>query len=266
MIGLRRIVLCADDYGLSPGVSRGIRELLGMRRLSATSCMVVYPEFAEDGPLLRPFLDQADIGLHFTLTTDRPLSQILVSGWLRRLAPRSIREVLARQLETFVSIIGHPPAYIDGHQHVHLLPGAREAVIETAAEIGAYVRSTREPIGASMFHRPAPVDSIYLSWMARPVSRRAHKKGVRTNAGFRGVRSFTERRAFRELFCAMISGAQEGSIVMCHPGHVDAMLTTRDPIRRQRGDEFTYLASDEFPRDLAAAGLELAKLGDAMSR
>ena len=41
----RKIVLCADDYGLSLGVSRGIRELLEMGRLSATSCMVVFPEF-----------------------------------------------------------------------------------------------------------------------------------------------------------------------------------------------------------------------------
>ena len=57
----RKIVLCADDYGLAPGVSRAIRELLASGRLSATSCMVVYPEFAEDGPLLQPFLGTAQI-------------------------------------------------------------------------------------------------------------------------------------------------------------------------------------------------------------
>src|SRR5436190_4355352 len=98
---LRRVVLCADDYGLSPGVSRSIRELLAAQRLSAASCMVVYPEFAEDGPLLRPFLEQTDIGLHFTLTADRPLSQVLLSGWLRHLNPRDIRGALERQLDTF---------------------------------------------------------------------------------------------------------------------------------------------------------------------
>src|SRR5689334_20837310 len=111
---LRRIVLCADDYGLAPGVSRGIRDLLTAGRLSATSCMVVYPDFAEDGPLLHPFFDQADIGLHFTLTSERPLRQVLLSGWLRRLNTRDIRDALAGQLATFASVLGRSPAYIDG--------------------------------------------------------------------------------------------------------------------------------------------------------
>src|ERR1051325_4453110 len=110
---LRRIVLCADDYGLAPGVSHGILELLTAGRLSPTSCIVVYPEFTEDGPLLRPFFDQADIGLHFTLTSDRPLRQLLLSGWLHRLHMRDVRDELARQLARFASVMGRSPAYID---------------------------------------------------------------------------------------------------------------------------------------------------------
>src|SRR3954447_23878657 len=146
----RKIVLCADDYGLSPGVSRGIRELLEMERLSAASCMVVFPEFADDGALLSPFLDKADIGLHFTLTADKPLRSILTAGWLRRLHVEEIRRELERQLDIFTSVLGRAPAYIDGHQHVHLLPGVREAVIEAASRMGAYVRATREPINSAM--------------------------------------------------------------------------------------------------------------------
>src|SRR5207248_4809887 len=197
----------------------------------------------------RPFLEQTDIGLHFTLTADRPLSQVLLSGWLRHLNPRDIRGALERQLDTFVSVLGRAPAYIDGHQHVHLLPGLREAVVEAAANLGAYVRSTREPVDAAMLERPAPSDSAYLSWTARPLSRLAQEMGVRTNTGFRGVRSFRERTSFRYVFRIMISGATNGSIVMCHPGHVDDVLTARDPIRDQREEEFAYFASDEFPRD-----------------
>ena len=40
---LRRIWLCADDYGISPGVNRGIRDLITRGRLNATSVMVVGP-------------------------------------------------------------------------------------------------------------------------------------------------------------------------------------------------------------------------------
>ncbi|HEX3653165.1 MAG TPA: ChbG/HpnK family deacetylase [Rhizomicrobium sp.] len=260
----RKIVLCADDYGLAPGVSRGIRELLAKGRLSATGCMSVYPNFKEEGPLLRPFLEHADVGLHFTLTADKPLRSVLLAGWLRRIDPRKVRAELQRQIDIFVSAIGATPAYIDGHQHVHLLPGVREAVIETAGKLGAYVRSTHEPITRAMLRRAAPLDSAYLSWAAGPLTRLAQNGGVHTNTGFRGVRSFHEQTPFRDLFRRMIEGAADGSIVMCHPGHVDDVLRSRDPIHRQREEEFSYLASGDFPHDLAAAGLQLANLRDGL--
>ena len=67
---MRRIVLCADDYALSPGVSAGIRELLAAGRINATSVMTIFPELEAEakslaalkGPI--PF----QIGLHATLT------------------------------------------------------------------------------------------------------------------------------------------------------------------------------------------------------
>jgi chitin disaccharide deacetylase len=262
---MRKIVLCADDYGLSPGVSRAIRELLTMQRLSATSCMVLFPEFASDGPLLRPFFGQADIGLHVTLTAGRPLSSMLIKGWLRRLDARTMREEVDRQVDTFTRVMGRPPAYLDGHQHMHLLPGVREAVVDAAQRIGAYIRLTRDPVTLAMLKRPAAVDSVYLSWASRPLARLARQHNVRTNTGFRGVRSFKERAPFRELFRTMIGGAANGSIVMCHPGHVDETLIARDAIHRQREDEFAYLTSDDLPRDLAAAGLQLARLDEALA-
>jgi chitin disaccharide deacetylase len=44
----RRFWLCADDYGISPGVNRGIRELIERGRLNATSVMVVGPAIGRD--------------------------------------------------------------------------------------------------------------------------------------------------------------------------------------------------------------------------
>jgi len=257
-------VLCADDYGLAPGVSRGIRELLAGGRLSATSCMAIYPEFAEDGALLRPFFDSADLGLHFSLTHDSSLSSVMLAGWLRRLDFESMRAEMQRQLDVFTSVVGRTPDYIDGHQHVHLLPKVREALVEAAQKIGAYIRSTCDPVNAGMLNRPAPVDSAYLSWAAGPLTRLAQNGGVRTNSGFRGVRSFSERKPFRDLFHSMIQGVANGAIVMCHPGHVDDTLRARDPIHYQREEELAYLASDDFTGDLAAAGLQLATLQEAL--
>ena len=259
-----RIVLCADDYGYSPGVSRGIRELLEGERLSATSCMVVFPEFESDGPLLKPSLRHADIGLHFTLTSNRTIGSIAREMHLYPPTLANVLVELEKQLAKFVDVIGRPPDYIDGHQHVHILPVVRDAVVQVAKRIGAYVRSTVEPIGIAMCRRPAVSESIYLARASRKLSVLAQAAGVPTNRGFRGVRTFREKEPFRSLFRRMIMTVDHGCLVMCHPGHADPLLAGRDPVQSMREDEFRYLAGPEFPRDLAEEGVVLSRLAEAL--
>ena len=249
------VVLCADDYGYSPGVSRGIRELLEMGRLSATSCIVVFPEFAEDGPLLKPFVGRADLGLHFTLTADRSLRSVAMEMHLRPPPVSVLVSAVEEQVTKFRDAIGCLPDYIDSHQHVHLLPVVREAVVQVASRIGAYVRSSCEPINRAMWSRPAPVESAYLSCASRPLSRFARRSGVATNRGFRGARNFRERTAYRNLFRRMIGGVGEGCLVMCHPGHSDILLGGRDSVQAAREEEWNYLGSQEFLQDIADAEL-----------
>src|SRR4051812_21251451 len=117
----RRIWLCADDYGLSPGVNRGIRDLIARRRLNATSVMVVGPAIARDEV---EALNEAAatsprcaIGLHVTLTAPfhpltihfRPLdgglfpafAKLFRAGLLRRLDVEIIRAEISAQLAAF---------------------------------------------------------------------------------------------------------------------------------------------------------------------
>ena len=257
------IVLCADDYGIAPGVSRAIRDLLDRGRLSATSCMVASPDFAGEGPLLKPYLDRADIGLHLTLTLDRPLGRLMRAAYLRRLDSQAIAAEIDRQIEFFTHTLGRSPDFIDGHQHVHLLPGVREPVLAAAMRTGAYLRVTDEPLGAILGNRVAAGKSAFLSLMARPMARLAARSRIRRNSGFRGARSFAEREPFRSLFRRIIADAPAGTIVMCHPGLVDAALAGRDSVTAAREGEYRYFLSEEFPGDLAAANLRLSRLRDA---
>src|SRR5262249_57339219 len=68
----RRISLCADDYGMSQGVNRAIRDLIAKRRLSATSVMVVTPAFTrgeiDELKAAAKERDGFSIGAHVTLT------------------------------------------------------------------------------------------------------------------------------------------------------------------------------------------------------
>jgi predicted glycoside hydrolase/deacetylase ChbG (UPF0249 family) len=261
----KRVVLCADDFGLSPAVSRGILELLEQDRLSATSCMVNYPEFRDEAQALKSFIGRADLGLHFSLTDSRPISSVALECHLRPPVFSSMMDEVERQLEKYSNAMGIVPDYIDGHQHVHVLPVVREAVIEAAKRIGAYVRVPRDSIGMAMWRRPAPFESFYLARASRALTKLARNAGLATNIGFRGVRTFQEKIPFGELFRKMIAGAEEGCLVMCHPGHVDAVLRGRDAIREQRADEWSYFSGQEFPADLADAGLELGRLREAIS-
>jgi len=64
----RPIRLIVDDYGLAPGVCEAILDLIARGRLTGTGCMTGFADWPDMAERLRPFLDQAAIGLHLTLT------------------------------------------------------------------------------------------------------------------------------------------------------------------------------------------------------
>src|SRR3954451_23826569 len=68
-----RFALCADDYAITPGVSRGILQLLDAGRLTAVSVLVTGPGWAAAAGDLKPFAGATDIGLHLNLTLGAPL-------------------------------------------------------------------------------------------------------------------------------------------------------------------------------------------------
>ncbi|MEO7009811.1 MAG: ChbG/HpnK family deacetylase, partial [Caldimonas sp.] len=141
----RALALCADDYGAARGIDDAIVELAAAGRLSAVSCLANGEHWNGDAPALRAVLGRADIGLHFNLSEGRPLSHELARAWPRLPAlPRlialahlgvlplaAIHAELACQLEVFTTAIGAAPRFVDGHQHVHHLPGVRGIVLET---------------------------------------------------------------------------------------------------------------------------------------
>ncbi|MFC4761782.1 ChbG/HpnK family deacetylase [Dyella koreensis] len=261
----RGLVLTADDFGIAPGVSRAICELLELGHLSATGCMVVSPHFPTTAPWLRPYLDRADIGLHVTLTHDRSLPSLMRDAFLHRLDPLTIRSAIETQVQRFEQALGRPPAYLDGHHHVHQLPLVSEVVVDVATRLGAYVRVTDEALKTIGQVGVACGKAALLSALARPFAREVHARGLQRNHGFRGARPASTRRPFRDLFRRMIRQAPAGTILMCHPGHIDAALRAADTLVDSREEEFRYLASTALSDDLTTEGLSLARLVDALS-
>jgi predicted glycoside hydrolase/deacetylase ChbG (UPF0249 family) len=87
---------------------------------------------------------------------------------------------------------------------------------------------------------------------------RAAALGLRTNPAFAGTYEFGDDADFAALFPHFLDGLPDGSVVMCHPGFVDAELRRLDPLTTLREKEYAFLASDAFPALLNARGLVLA--------
>ena len=81
---------------------------------------------------------------------------------------------------------------------------------------------------------------------------------MRTNPGFAGAYEFDDAANFPALFPGFLDRLPDGSVVMCHPGFVDAELQRLDPLTTLREREYAFLAGDAFPAVLASHGVALA--------
>ena len=274
----RRIWLCADDYGISPGVNRAILELIGRGRLNATSVMVVTQAIGrEDATRLQEVAatsPRCAIGLHVTLTAPfrpltmhfRPLrdelflpfSKLLRAGMLHRLDPEIVRAEVAMQIATFSDLFGRAPDFVDGHQHVQLYPQVRDGVVAAVKDKApkAWVRQARrnQPLG----RRLASPKALFLDYLSTRFERCATGAGLAVNPAFAGAYDWTRLPDFGMLMREFLDGLPEGGVIMCHPGFVDEMLASLDPLTKVREVEHAYLASEDFPALLAANKVTLS--------
>ena len=274
---LRRIWLCADDYGLADGINRAICDLIARGRLNATSVMVVGAAIGraevaalQDAAANSP---RCAIGLHATLTAPfRPLTMhfrplngglflpfpaMLRSGLLRRLDPGLIEDELLAQLAAFKELFGRAPDFVDGHQHAQLFPQVRDAFLRAVKEAApaAWVRQggRRKPLAGL----GAP-KALVLDVLSAQFRKRAARAGIPFNPAFAGAYDFSKEPDFAVLMDEFLAELPDGGLVMCHPGFVDETLRGLDPLTTQREAEHAYLASDRFPALLAANKVTLS--------
>ncbi len=267
----RRFWLCADDYGISPGVNRAIRDLIERGRLNATSVMVVGPAIGRDEvsslQAAAAKSPRCAIGLHATLTAPfRPLTmhfqpieggqfpafpKLLRAGLLRRLDPEIIRAELLVQLAAFTELFGRPPDFVDGHQHAQLFPQVRDGFLAAVKQAApdAWVRQggRQQPLA----QRLGAPKALVLDMLSAQFRKRAARAGIAFNPGFAGAYDFSKEPDFGALMGRFLDRLPEGGLVMCHPGFVDDILVSLDPLTTQREREYAFLAGEQFPPLLA---------------
>jgi predicted glycoside hydrolase/deacetylase ChbG (UPF0249 family) len=274
---LRRIWLCADDYGISPGVNRAIRDLIERGRLNATSVMMVGPA-VERGEIetlqaAAKTSPRCAIGLHVTLSAPfRPLTmhfrpldgdmfmpfpKLLRAGLARRLDREFFRNEVKAQLAAFADAFGRAPDFVDGHQHVQLFPQVRDGFVDAVGEAtpDAWVRQGGRAL--PLAQRLNSPKALVLDVLSAQFRSRAGRASLAFNPAFAGAYDFTRTTDFGALMRQFLQGLPDGGLVMCHPGFVDEILRGLDPMTDVREREHAYLAGEAFPQLLAASHVTL---------
>lgn len=135
--GVRQLIVNADDFGFTEGVTQGILQCMRQGIVTSTTVMANMPFAAES---IRRLLavGHRSVGIHLNLTSGpaiRMRNSSLTSrngtfvgagvlwrhGMLRRLPAEQIELELAAQIETIRSM-GIDVSHVDGHHHIHVLP------------------------------------------------------------------------------------------------------------------------------------------------
>ena len=255
------ILLCADDFAMTNGVSRAIIELAEGGRLSATSAMTTSRHWPSHATWLARARGKIATGLHLNLTLGSPLgampqfapdrqflslSQVMSRALTGRIPTSEVRAEIERQLAAFELEIGFAPDHIDGHQHVHALPGIRGIVLDVLAQ--RYGRAARRPllrdpadtVVANLLRRRASAKAISLSTLSFGYGRAVKRAGFEVNEGFSGVTDFVAAAVSAD-FAAACRALGSRHMVMCHPGFVDDELVRLDPVTERRQGEFDFL-------------------------
>lgn len=263
------ICLVLDDFGLHAGINTAAERLAAMGRLQAVGTLVGAPAWRKGSTTLRR-LDAAglDIGLHLDLTeapllrtSRRSLSSLVALAYANRLDRSMLQLEIRAQVDAFETQLGHAPAFVDGHQHVHQLPVVRDALLtELTERYGSalpWLRSTRTPDTSLKAQAIGALGARGLANLAR-------RADARQNRRLLGVYDFRGGAArYRQLLAAWLDRAQSGDLLMCHAG---LPLSQDDPLRDTRHAEYEVLAEPSFDLMVESRGITLWPMSRILAR
>jgi hopanoid biosynthesis associated protein HpnK len=275
----RRLIVNADDFGVSAEVNEAVIRAFREGVLTSTSLMVTGDAFDEAVTLAKENPRLA-VGIHLVTVVGKsmlPHSEIpaLVDAdgnfsnnpvwaglkyYFSPQARRELRKELAAQFERFHST-GLPLSHIDGHLHLHVHPVVFNAALELGAKYGA--RRMRVPVEERQlvlaFNRANVLQKTVHTLLFGGLGR--HMKGKLRARGF----AFPERvygnlqsgRMSERYFLYALDNLTAGtSEIYFHPAvYADDKLL--DDEERQCAIEFEALTSKRVKEKVQALGIKL---------
>jgi hypothetical protein len=267
----RLLCVCADDFGLHSGINAAVVELAHAGRISATSCMVKRGAWDAGAQALRRVgALQVDAGLHLDLTQPLPgrageprLTGLLARSYLGLLGRAQVLREIRDQFARFEDGLGRPPAFVDGHRHVHQLPTVREVLVEEMSKrygdsSPPWLRSTVPPRQHPRALGGIKAELIFALGGARLLACAA-ERSIPASGRLLGVYDFSgTAQDYRNRLERWVDECRSGDVLMCHPSQ--GCRGPDDPIDPARRNEYAVLLDFEFPHRTARGSVELGVL------
>jgi predicted glycoside hydrolase/deacetylase ChbG (UPF0249 family) len=270
-----RLIVNADDYGLTPGVNRGIQDVFAAGALTSATVMAA-AEHASSAVTYCQAHPRLGVGCHLVLVDGAPvapsgevasllkpgtqlfyptLGEFLRALFAGRIRTHDVRREAAAQLQLLCSM-GIQPTHVDTHKHTHMFPAILDSVLSAAADAGIRaVRNPMEPAWAvSLTKGSSKVRRLEVTTLRTLYQQRflqtVRQHGFRTTDGALGVTATgtLDEKTLRSLVSQLPEGTWE---LVCHPGFQDADLAKiHTRLRKSREVEAQCLQS--IPSLLAA--------------
>ena len=288
---MRNLIVNADDLGWTEGVNRGIRDASRSGIVTSTSLLANGLAFAEalKTAKLAPGLG---VGVHLNLSDGAPVAEPesvmslldgkgkFASGPESLLLKRARRGLVLAEVEREwdaqirkVRDAGIRPTHVDGHKHVHMLPGLFAIALRLAKRHGIEAirvsleeSSLRAALSSGGRHNSVVVmrqgvQARGLKLLARDAREQARRAGIATTDYFCGIAQTGElTREGVELF---LRSLPEGTTeLMCHPGYADeALQKSATRLQASRQKELEILRDTRIRNLVASQGIRLIDYG-----
>jgi predicted glycoside hydrolase/deacetylase ChbG (UPF0249 family) len=283
-----RLIINADDFGLTPGINRAIQDLHRARALTSTTLMATGAAF-EDAIAIARASPTLGVGCHIALVDGIPVShpseiptllgadgktfRPSLLDFSQALLRRSIHpdEILRETLSQIEKLqrSGIEVTHLDTHKHTHLFPAVTQALLQAAQRCGVgAIRNPFEPSWSLALHHGTRLRRTTIHLLNRAFGpgfqaklKRSHPQ-VATTDGTLAI-STTGDLNLRTLAQLLKSLPEAGTFeLVCHPGYADAALEALPTrLRASRETEFQALLQRIPPLFENPGGPELIHYG-----
>jgi chitin disaccharide deacetylase len=285
---LRRLIVNADDFGLTEGVNRGIVEAHS-GGIVTSSTLMANASALDDAIQLAASNPNLSLGCHVVLVDGTPvLDSSRVSTLVNHqrqgqfeegiagFAVRALRgRIDADQVEAEVTAqirklqsAGVQVSHLDTHKHTHIFPQVLRPILRAGGACG--VRAIRNPFGRVAFSQIANRPGLWkrygqvkmLNAWSEAFARTVADAGMSTPDGSLGIvaTGAMDERLLRLILENLPEGTWE---LVCHPGYNDAALQrVRTRLRDSRAVELQLLTSVAARKWLAQGGVQLISYRD----